>query len=222
MKREVVTFYRFTAMTDLHGLRATWLQRAQAADIRGTIILAAEGLNGTLVGETAQLGTFLDGLRQLPGLADLAVKRSEAAEDNPVFLRFKVKIKPEIVTMGVPSVDVAQQTGQHVDYRAWHQLLDDPDVRVIDTRNTYECAVGTFARAEQPDTRHFRDFPAYAEQHLLDDPPKRVAMFCTGGIRCEKASAYLLSRGVEEVYQLGRWGFTVSRRRAGGGKPLAG
>ena len=198
----VATFYRFAELEDIEALRERWLPLAEALDLKGTVLLASEGINGTIAGPEAQLLRFIDALRQVPALADLTWKLSTAADSNPVFHRFKIKLKAEIVTFGVDGVRPGQRTGVHVDASQWNALLDDPDVVVIDTRNGYERSIGTFPGSEDPQTTNFREFPDYVREHLDPASNKRVAMFCTGGIRCEKASAFLLNEGFEEVYQL--------------------
>ncbi len=199
---EVATFYQFAPMQDLDALREQWLSQGAQMQLRGTILLAEEGINGTLCGTRENLDRFLEGVRQLPQLAQMAAKYSTARAENPVFHRFKIKIKAEIVTFGVPGLRPAQRTGVHVDPAAWNKLLDDPEVVVVDTRNRYETVIGSFPGAQDPDTTNFREFPDYVRSHLDPDKNKKVAMFCTGGIRCEKASAFLLEEGFESVYQL--------------------
>jgi UPF0176 protein len=199
--KEVATFYRYVGLTDpasLAGLLERW---AREQGLKGTVLVAAEGLNGTLAGSGSGLRRWLDELRADPRFDDLAVRFSSAAEANPVFLRLKVRVKDEIVALRRPDLDPGHRTGQHVDAATWNRLLDDPQVTVIDTRNSYEIAVGTFPRALDPGTRSFREFPDFVSTLAAEDHP-RVAMFCTGGVRCEKASAYLLEAGFSEVYQL--------------------
>lgn len=198
----VVTFYRFVELDALESLREAIENRARALAIKGTVLLAEEGINGTLSGSQGALETLSAWLREQPPFADLVCKYSLADPDNPVFHRLKIRIKPEIVNMGQPDVAVSVRTGTHVGPERWHQLLDDPDVVVIDTRNDYEVAIGTFPGALNPNTRSFREFPDYVRKHLDPTRQRQVAMFCTGGVRCEKASAYLLEQGFEEVFQL--------------------
>ena len=199
----VSTFYRFVTLTDPQGLQLRVRALAEACQLRGTVLLAHEGINGTVTGTATALDTFERDLPREAPLAGLRFKRSTAKRGNPVFLRLKVMVKAEIVTLGQPGLDPAQQTGEHVDAQQWNALLDDPAVRVIDTRNHYETAIGTFPEAEDPGTENFREFPAYVDEQLGKlDRSQPVAMFCTGGIRCEKASAYLLQQGFERVYQL--------------------
>jgi len=198
----VMTFYRFVDLDDLPTLREVLAAEAAALGLCGTILLAAEGINGTLAGERASLEAFRERLWARPAFAGMECKFSAAEPGKPVFLRLKVLIKPEIVALKQPGLRPAQVTGEHVDWARWNALLDDPEVVVVDTRNAYEIAVGSFPRAEDPGTRSFRQWPEYVARSLDPAVHRRVAMFCTGGIRCEKASAYLLQQGFEHVYQL--------------------
>lgn len=198
----VATFYRFVTVADPTELQARLLQDGQRHNLRGTILLATEGLNATLCGAADALERFLQTLQADVRFANLTIKYSQTQDDDPVFLRFKVKLKREIVTMGVPDVDVAAHTATHVAPAEFNALLRDPAVRVIDVRNGYETGIGTFTGAEDPGTDSFREFPAYVERELGNDRDQPVAMFCTGGIRCEKASAYLVEQGFSNVSQL--------------------
>jgi UPF0176 protein len=198
----VMTFYRFVELTDLPGWRDTLEADASALSLCGTILLAEEGINATLAGATESLQRFRDRLRSRPGLAGLAVRFSAADTGNPVFYRLKVRIKPEIVRLDQPGVAPDRRTGEHVDARRWNALLDDPGVVVVDARNRYEIAIGTFPGAVDPGTRSFRQFPDFVRRRLDPARHRRVAMFCTGGVRCEKASAWMLDQGFEAVYQL--------------------
>lgn len=198
---EVMTFYRFAPLTDLDTLRSRIEAETSALGLKGTILLAEEGINGTVSGTKAACAALADHLRGYDGLADMPFKYSGAEAENPVFYRLKVKVKAEIVALGEPDVRPAERTGTHVDAETWNNLLDDPDLLVIDTRNHYEIDIGTFPGARDPGTRSFKQFPDYVAD-LDPAEHSRVAMFCTGGIRCEKASAFMLSRGFETVYQL--------------------
>ena len=198
----VCTFYKFVRLQELPELQARVQRAGETLDLRGTVLLADEGINGTLAGTLDALQSFIGELTLHPAFADLPVKFSTAATDNEVFYRLKVRLKREIVALGLPSVDPSLRTGEHVSAQQWNELLDDPDVLVIDTRNRYECDVGSFPGAIQPDTRSFREFPAFVAANLDPARHRAVAMFCTGGIRCEKASAYMLDQGFEHVYQL--------------------
>ena len=163
-------------------------------------MLAHEGINGTIAGSQAGIDAVLAHLRALPGCSDLEHKESHSAEQP--FRRLKVRLKREIVTMGQPDVDPLARTGHYVDPADWNALITSPDVAVIDTRNDYEVAIGTFENAIDPETASFRDFPAWWEANKDRFHNKRIAMFCTGGIRCEKSTNYLLGQGVEDVYHL--------------------
>jgi len=201
----VMTFYRFVeldALNELPALQSALLARAEALDLKGTILLAREGINSTLSGDRAHLETFRDELLARPPFADMEFKFSAAGSAKRVFYRLKVRIKREIVNLGQPDLRPGEVTGAHVDWAHWNELLEDPDVVVIDTRNTYEIGIGTFPGAVDPGTRSFRQWPDYVARNLDPATNRRVAMFCTGGIRCEKASAYLLQQGFEHVYQL--------------------
>lgn len=197
----VVTFYEFVAIGDTQALRAAIEAICLKRQLVGTVLVAPEGVNGTLAGAAAQIERAAEALLGLEPLGRMRLKFS-SARDGDVFLRLKVRTKPEIVAFGRPDVCPAERTGEHVDAARWHELLDDPDVTLIDARNTYEIAVGTFPGAINPQTKNFRDFPAFVAARLDPQLQPKIAMFCTGGIRCEKASAYLLQHGFEAVYQL--------------------
>ena len=196
----VAALYKFVALPDYEALREPLLATCRRLDIRGTLLLAQEGINGTIAGSREAVDELLDYLRRDPRLADLEHKESEHAEAP--FLRMKVKLKKEIVTLGVPGIDPNQRVGTYVAPTDWDALVSDPQVTLVDTRNDYECAIGSFEGAIDPKIENFRDFPNWVREHLDPQENPRVAMFCTGGIRCEKASAYLLEQGFEEVYHL--------------------
>ena len=202
----VAAFYRFSAMdpATLPTLKEELLALAERCGVRGTILLAGEGVNGTISGPQAGIQQVLARLRQRPGLEQLEAKLSWAAEQ--AFARLKVRLKREIVTMGCPTVKPAEQVGTYVPPDQWDALINDPDTLVIDTRNAYEVAVGSFTGAIDPGTASFREFPAWVEQELRPlvaaRQPKAIAMFCTGGIRCEKSTAYLLQQGFQNVHHL--------------------
>jgi len=204
MSLQVAAFYGFTAMAELPSLRAELLELARVAEVRGTILLAGEGVNGTICGPEPGVQAVLARLRALPGLEALEAKWSVAPQQ--AFHRLKVRLKREIVTMGCPTVKPAEQVGTYVPPQQWDALIRDPDTLVIDTRNSYEVAIGTFEGAIDPGTSSFREFPAWVEQELRPlverRQPKAIAMFCTGGIRCEKSTAYLLQQGFEGVHHL--------------------
>jgi len=172
----------------------------QAAGVKGTLLLAGEGINGTIAGPREGIDSVLQYLRADPRLADLEHK--ESFDERMPFYRMKVKLKREIVTMGVEGIDPNQCVGTYVPPADWNALVNDPDVLLIDTRNDYECSIGSFRGAIDPRTVNFREFPGYVRENLDPAQHKKVAMFCTGGIRCEKASAFMLGEGFEEVYHL--------------------
>ena len=196
----VAALYRFTPFADPSAVRARLLAEAERLGIRGTLLLAGEGINGTIAGHAGALDTMLAAIRALPGCADLDVKRSSAPAMP--FHRLKIRLKREIVTMGVSGLDPVGGAGTHVAPADWNALVDDPDTVVIDTRNAYEVRVGSFAGAIDPDTSSFADFPAWARAHRAELDGKRIAMFCTGGIRCEKATALLRAEGLTDVFHL--------------------
>lgn len=197
----VASFYKFVTIADPRAIGAKLLARARAADLRGTLLLAEEGLNASIAGTPHAVRGFLDFVRTLPGFETLSDVRQSMHASAP-FRRLKVKYKREIVTMGVAGIRPAERTGVHVSPREWNELLDDPQVLLIDARNSYECRVGTFVGALDLGMESFREFPVLIDAELARRGLQRVAMFCTGGIRCEKASAYLLAQGCKEVYQL--------------------
>ncbi len=199
---QVAALYRFTGVADPQATRDALETVLAGAGIRGTLLIAPEGINGTIAGSAAGIATALAALRALPGCADLMPKFSAA--DTMPFHRLKVRVKREIVTMGVPGTDPNRIVGTYVAPADWNALIADPATVVIDTRNAYEVKVGTFAGAVDPGTDSFRDFPTWfrANRDSLLAGKSKVAMFCTGGIRCEKSTAFLKSEGVEDVYHL--------------------
>jgi UPF0176 protein len=196
----VAALYKFVTLDDFHELREPLLDACREAGTCGTLLLAREGINGTIAGSRAGIDRVLSYLRSDPRLADLEHKES-VDEDMP-FYRMKVKLKKEIVTMGVPDIDPNEAVGTYVSPGDWNELLSDPEVLLIDTRNDYEYGIGSFRGAIDPRTTTFREFPEFVRTHLDPRKQKKVAMFCTGGIRCEKASAFMLKEGFEEVYHL--------------------
>jgi UPF0176 protein len=196
----VSAFYKFVEIADPAGLRPMLFDACSARQIFGSILLAPEGINGTLSGEANSLTGFFSWLRSDPRFADLETKESPASA-HP-FRRLKVRLKREIVTLDVPDANPAREVGTYVAPQDWNALVEDPDVVLIDTRNAYEVKIGTFKGAIDPKTRAFRQFPGFVRQNLDPERHPKVAMFCTGGIRCEKASSYLLSQGFKEVYHL--------------------
>ena len=196
----VAALYKFVTLEDYHELREPLLDVCVTAGVRGTLLLAREGINGTIAGSRQGVDDVIAYLRNDSRLADLDHK--ESCDDHVPFYRMKVKLKKEIVTMGVTGIDPNTRAGTYVSPRDWNDLISDPEVFVIDTRNDYECDIGGFSGAVDPRTQNFREFPEFVRTNLDPDKQKKVAMFCTGGIRCEKASAFMLSEGFEEVYHL--------------------
>jgi UPF0176 protein len=196
----VAALYHFSRFPDPDALRAPLLDLCRAHGIGGTLLLAHEGVNGTIAGTRAGIDAVLHHLRGLPGCADLEHK--ESLSDTPPFNRMKVRLKREIVTMGQPDVDPLAGTGHYVNAPDWNALITSPDVAVIDTRNDYEVGIGTFDGAIDPQTKSFGEFPAWWEANKDRFHNKKIAMFCTGGIRCEKSTNYLIGQGVEDVYHL--------------------
>ena len=196
----VCALYHFTRFDDPAALRGPLLDLCRAGHVTGTLLLAREGINGTVAGPRAGIDAVLAHIRALPGCDDLEWKLS-TAEERP-FARMKVRLKKEIVTMGQPDVDPKARVGHYVEPAEWNDLIRSPDVAVIDTRNDYEIAIGTFEGAVDPETATFREFPEWWEKNKDRFHNKRIAMFCTGGIRCEKSTNFLLGQGVEDVYHL--------------------
>lgn len=196
----VCALYKFVALPQFESLRQPLLTRLEEAQIRGTILLASEGINGTVAGTSGAITGLLAWLTEQPGLDNMVYKLS--FDDEMPFYRTKVKLKKEIVTMGVEGIDPLKVVGTYVKPKDWNALITDPEVLLIDTRNDYEVQIGTFKHAINPVTETFREFPQYVKQHLDPAKHKKVAMFCTGGIRCEKSTAYLKEQGFEEVYHL--------------------
>ncbi|MEB3316585.1 MAG: rhodanese-related sulfurtransferase [Cyanobacteriota bacterium] len=202
----VAAFYRFARFdaAELAPLRSRLLSLGRELGVLGTVLLAEEGINGTISGPEPGVEVLLRQLRSDPRLADLAIRRSLC--DAPPFFRLKVRLKREIVTLGLAGVDPLERVGAYVPPAGWNALIRDPRTLLIDTRNTYEVEVGTFAGAIQPETSRFREFPAWVERELpglmAERQSKRLALFCTGGIRCEKATAHLLREGYGEVHHL--------------------
>ncbi|MCG9891517.1 MAG: rhodanese-related sulfurtransferase [Thermosynechococcaceae cyanobacterium MS004] len=192
--------YKFVELSDFEALQAPLLACCQENNVKGTILLAAEGINGTIAGLPENVYRVLAFLRQDPRLADLTHK--ESSTNKLPFYRIKVRLKREIVTMGVPGIDPAKMAGQYVKPEDWNALLTDPDVVVVDARNDYEVSVGTFRGAINPQTKSFSELPDWLRQAAALRQKPKVAMFCTGGIRCEKSTAFLRSEGFEEVYHL--------------------
>lgn len=196
----VAALYHFTRFDDPDALRTPLMALCEEQGIKGTLILAGEGINGTIAGSRAGIGTVLAHIRALPGCANFVWKESEA--DAPPFRRMKIHVKSEIVTMGQPGIGPGNGAGRYVAPADWNALISSPDVALIDTRNDYEVAIGTFEGAVDPKTESFRAFPKWWRDNKDKFEGKRIAMFCTGGIRCEKSTAFLRAEGVEDVYHL--------------------
>lgn len=201
---KVAAFYCFADVPDPGALREELLNFGGPLGVIGSTLVANEGVNGTMAGEDDAIDAWVERLRIIPGCADIDVKYSRAAAKP--FGKFKVRLKKEIVTLGQDGVDPVGNVGVHVEPSDWNALISDPDVVLIDTRNFYEVSIGTFKGALDPETQAFRDFPewfdARAAQWKSGAAPKKIAMFCTGGIRCEKSTAFVRARGFDEVYHL--------------------
>jgi UPF0176 protein len=200
MTTAVAALYKFVRLPDFEALRAPLHQVMMENEVRGTLLLAAEGINGTIAGPRAGIDAVLAWLRSDPRLQALETKDSYV-DENP-FYRTKVKLKREIVTMGVEDIDPNHIVGTYVKPKDWNALLADPEVVLVDTRNDYEVRIGSFRNALNPKTESFREFPAFAEENLDPRRHTKVAMFCTGGIRCEKSTAFMKQQGFNEVYHL--------------------
>jgi len=196
----VCALYKFVELDNFVALQKPLLDFMKQHDIKGTLLLAREGINGTVTGTQQAIDALLAWLNRDDRLAGIDYKLS--FDDEQPFYRSKVKLKKEIVTMGVEGIDPRRVVGTYVQPKDWNALVSSPDVLLLDTRNEYEVQIGTFEGAVNPHTQSFREFPAYVKQHLDPVQHKRVAMFCTGGIRCEKSTAYLKELGFDEVYHL--------------------
>ncbi len=196
----VAALYHFTPFPDPEAIKAPLAKLACGQGVKGTLLLAREGINGTIAGTRDGIDAVLAHIRALPGCEDLVWKESSA--DTMPFGRMKVRVKPEIVTMGQPDVNPLAAVGHYVAPQDWNALIAAPDVALIDTRNDYEVEIGTFEGAVDPGTKSFRDFPGWWQDNAHRFEGKRIAMFCTGGIRCEKSTNYLISQGVDQVFHL--------------------
>ena len=196
----VAALYRFTKFSDFQSFRAPLLDLMRAKTVRGTILLASEGINGTIAGSREGVDAVIDWIKEDKRFEDLETKES-FTNSNP-FHRSKVKLKKEIVTMGIEGIDPTRSSGTYIEPQKWNSVIDDPEVLLLDTRNKYEGEIGSFQNAVNPETDSFREFPKYVEKNLDPSRHKKIAMFCTGGIRCEKSTAFLKQKGFKEVYHL--------------------
>lgn len=196
----VAALYKFTRFDDYEDYRQPILDTMLSNDVKGTLLIASEGINGTISGTRLGIDNVLEYLRSIEAVGSFTFKESYTSEQP--FYRTKVKLKKEIVTMGVEDIDPLQSVGRYVKPKDWNALISDPEVILIDTRNDYEVQIGTFENAVNPNTETFREFPEYVAKALDPAKHKKVAMFCTGGIRCEKSTAYMREQGFEEVYHL--------------------
>lgn len=197
---QVCAFYQFIALVDIESLQKRIRCRLLESELCGTVLLAHEGINGTVAGKAGDTHRFFQWLQAQLGLSTLDVRKSWCKEKP--FKRTKVKLKKEIVALGVDGVAPSKQAGTYVNPENWNALVNDPEVLLIDARNDYEVEIGRFRGAISPDTASFREFPDYVKNHLDPNINQKIAMYCTGGIRCEKASAYLKQKGFNEVFQL--------------------
>lgn len=195
----IAAFYLFADLTDGEPLVRTLSDFGREHNVRGTVLVATEGVNGTIAGHLDDVEAFIDLLRSHPGLVSIEPKWATAHADP--FKRLKIRFKKEIVTLGVGDVDSVEHTATHVPADEWNVLISDPDTIVVDARNDYEYAIGTFAGAVNPSTQRFGEFPEWIEDQP-DIKNKKIAMFCTGGIRCEKGTAYLVEQGFTNIFQL--------------------
>ena len=200
MEYTVATFYHFADLPDFEAKQVPIKAFCDGQSVLGTIILAPEGINGTIAGPSARITATLDFLRADERLAKLPTRLSHT--DRKTFHRMRVILRPEIVTLGDPSVNPNEAVGQYVEPKDWNAMINDPEVTLIDTRNDYEVEVGTFKGAIDPKTTTFGEWPEYVENNLDPETHPKIAMFCTGGIRCEKASAHLLKNGFKQVFHL--------------------
>ncbi len=196
----VAAMYKFVRLPDYEAIQPVLLKFCRDQDIKGTLLLAEEGINGTVAGSRKAIDALLSHLKSDQRFDEFEYK--ESISDELPFHRMKVKLKKEIVTMGQPDIKPIETSEVRVEAKDWNSLISDPDVLLIDTRNEYEYQIGSFKNAVSPETTNFREFPDYVKQQLATEKHKKIAMFCTGGIRCEKACAYMLEQGFEEVYQL--------------------
>ena len=200
MLHSVISFYKFVKINNPKKLRKSLLDLLLNEDVVGTFLIAKEGINATVSGSNISLKKIMKFLDKQKGFNDIEYKHS--CSIKRVFKRLKIKVKDEIVALGKKEIDPSKTTRNYIEPRNWNKLIADPDVLLIDTRNTYEIKIGTFLGAENPNIKNFRDFPNFVKNKLNSKKNQKIAMFCTGGIRCEKASSYLLEKGFKDVYQL--------------------
>ena len=200
MLHSVISFYKFVKINNPKKLRKSLLDLLLNEDVVGTFLIAKEGINATVSGSDISLKKIMKFLDKQKGFNDIEYKHS--CSIKRVFRRLKIKVKDEIVALGKKEIDPSKTTRNYIEPRNWNKLIADPDVLLIDTRNTYEIKIGTFLGAENPNIKNFRDFPNFVKKKLNSKKNQKIAMFCTGGIRCEKASSYLLEKGFKDVYQL--------------------
>jgi len=196
----IAAFYQFAKLPDFNNQQKPLLLLCQEKSIKGTILLAEEGINGTIAGSRHGIDAVISWLSSNPGLDNLEYKESYATEVP--FYRMKIRLKKEIVTIGIPETDPEEKVGIYVAPEEWNDLISDPDVLVLDTRNDYEVGIGSFKNAHNPHTTTFRQFPQYVSNQLKSKQKTKIAMYCTGGIRCEKATSYMLDQGFDQVYHL--------------------
>ena len=200
MLHSVISFYKLVKINNPKKLRKSLLDLLLNEDVVGTFLIAKEGINATVSGSNISLKKIMKFLDKQKGFNDIEYKHS--CSIKRVFKRLKIKVKDEIVALGKKEIDPSKTTRNYIEPRNWNKLIADPDVLLIDTRNTYEIKIGTFLGAENPNIKNFRDFPNFVKKKLNSKKNQKIAMFCTGGIRCEKASSYLLEKGFKDVYQL--------------------
>ena len=200
MLHSVISFYKFVKINNPKKLRKSLLDLLLNEDVVGTFLIAKEGINATVSGSDISLKKIMKFLDKQKGFNDIEYKHSYSIKR--VFKRLKIKVKDEVVALGKKEIDPSKTTGNYIEPKNWNKLIADPDVLLIDTRNTYEIKIGTFLGAENPNIKNFRDFPDFVKKKLNSKKNQKIAMFCTGGIRCEKASSYLLEKGFKDVYQL--------------------
>jgi UPF0176 protein len=200
VSQTIATFYKFADLPEYQDWKRKLIKAGFENDILGTIILAPEGINATIAGSKKNIDTFINLICEDDRFTDITPRTTESPRST--FYRLRIITRPEIVTLGDPSINPNKKVGQYVEPEDWDSLIQDPDVRVIDTRNEYEVAIGTFRGAENPHTQIFSEWPEFVEKNLKPKKKQKIAMFCTGGIRCEKASSQLLENGFDEVYHL--------------------